>query len=558
MLAGDLVGPGSLVWRRLRYVDPTQACAALTMLAEAGASIELRLRHAGQIVALYAGLGERWASVLEQMAPDFGLDLSVDLKAGLAEAQEPRPLAGRLVPGAWGELPAEDADARLAAPGGMQVRRRDAEQPGRRVDRLLGPLAPVLHSLRGLRAPAPAGEPAELPIPVLGVHARPELPFAIRCPQGSAWEAKAGGLAAPACLIGADRAVRVLGLSLAEVALGEDRPTVIVDGTGELARGLRDVPSVRRALASGRLVELSVTCAGQRGFNPLMASSLRGAEHVVTLARWRWWLRGLGIYEQPIVEAAYASGAHTPAALARFWAGRADTLLAAHVLGALLSAGDVATWMGGSFDVARHLRAGGHVLVECPGAQGARLQALRGLLGLAAEGGARLLSMGVCWPGSDDAMLVRLEALCHGHTWEAAALAGRSTRLTAVFTHGSEEPAWAGGVVGAGRLSELLATLPPEVGVVHLGGEWWLIQAGDGGAGGPGGVGRGAEDDPSTTLRTSLEALRREAEALAGEVERGEPRGPRRPVLLEAYGATAAEGLACIRAQQNRVTHLGM
>ncbi len=88
-----------------------------------------------------------------------------------------------------------------------------------------------------------------------------------------------------ACLIGEESNARALFVALAEAALQEERATVIVDGTGELARRLREVPAVRQLLVIGRLVELSPARAGQRGVNPLAKSS-RGPE--VTLARWRW------------------------------------------------------------------------------------------------------------------------------------------------------------------------------------------------------------------------------------------------------------------------------
>jgi hypothetical protein len=358
-------------------------------------------------------------------------------------------------PGDWATAPARDADALIGAGGRMWVRTTEGARG----------LRARLAGLRPGRA-LPEGAPVALPPPVLGLHARPELPYT---------PARLDDLAGHVCLIGDEDAARDLFLKLVGQLAAAGRPLVVIVGRGDLAHDLRRCEAVRGGLASGRVAELSLSRASVRGFNPL-AEATQG--EAATLARWRWWLRGVGVSDAGLIEAAYRSGARDLQSLARLCASQPGALVAAHALQALLAQRDVAAWMGGSFEVAGHLRAGGSLLVECPGATGARLHALRGLLGLAVDAPrVCVLSAGVTWQHGDDPVLAHAgAALCWGHEeWGARVLGGAGVQVLAARC-GADVAGRVAQAYEDVALGEHLATLEPGAALMLDGNGWCVLK----------------------------------------------------------------------------------
>jgi hypothetical protein len=520
-------------WRRLRYCRASDAADALTRLADAGAAVHLRLRRSGGVTALYAGFEDTgWQCALAELAPVFGLEAELTTAAA--------PLAGPLVPGNWSgsEVP-DEADAVIMPPGVMYVTDTAAQAPCLSV---------------------PGAEIA-LPAPGLGLAVQPALPYPAHDPADGVWRLGQSSVPAPAGLVaGTDSARNRLASAFAAQAVQGESGVLVVDGTGgQVALALRDHPAVRALLASGRLVELSLSKARLRGFNPLAESRLSPS---VTLWRWFWWWAGggLGVHDKSVVEAAYRRGTRSLAGVAAVWEAGTDTRLAARAMHELQGYADVFTWMSGTFDVARHLAAGGHLLVTCAGATGARLQALRGLLALAAESeSARVLSVGVRWSADSIPLLYRMDALCTGRSW-----------VHTVYAQCSQEVA----TVVASRLHDLrfieyLTRMPGGMGLVHSGGNWGQVH--DEGAplsaaapvavfphampaaSRPAWSASPDHIDVFTPLRAAR--LRTEAQALISEIEpaSGKTTGGatvlRCPTLLEAYGASHQEALRDLEAR---------
>jgi hypothetical protein len=433
-------------WLRLRYVDVVRAAQCFTLLAQAGAEVHLCWRVRDALPALYVGLDQGYASALGRMAAEFGLSVM--------PATAPALLSGEMVAGAWAEAPGADADAHIASPGAMWVR-----APAQARDRT---------GLAWLRArPALPGAPIALPPPALGLHARLELPYA---------SATLYDLAGQVCLLGDEDAAHDLFLKLVGQQVAAGRPLVVIDGRGDLAHDLRRLDAMRAGLASGRMVDIGQLRASMRGFNPLAEASQGEA---ATLARWRWWLRGVGVHDPALIEAAYRSGARDLQSLARRWAAQPGALVAAHAVQALLAQRDAAAWLRGNFDVAGHLHSGGALLVECPNAAGARLHILRGLLGLAVDApGVCVLSAGVAWQRGDDPVLAHAgTALCWGDAdLTARALRGDASVRVLAARCGADVAGRVAQAYGDVTLGEHLETLERGAALVRTDNGWRVLK----------------------------------------------------------------------------------
>ena len=417
-------------WRRVRYTDPIKAAEALSLVSQGsmGKPIELRFRTNNGVPTIYVGLMTKWLQSLEQMARDMGFETQPDAA--------PKLLALRgYLPGNLDDAQT-DADALITAKG-MYL---------------------ATNAKGAARSPKENGAPIVLPMPSLGLSAVPDLSFFSGKPlEELVWHADEGGLPARSGLVGERESQIALLERIASEAFANGRPTVIIDGTGQLAHHLRQA-----GLPRG-VEELNIARAGQRGFNPLAES--RVGENV-TLARWKWWWRGLGI-EPETVEAMREAGVTTVEEAAKFLATVPAYLTKARAATDLLTDGAVGAWISGQFDVSDHLRGGGHLLVECGDLNPSKQQALRGILGLALEGQARVASLGVRWLDGDDNALAQADALCTGRMWQATAY----LRCAPVMANQIASR------LGDPKLAEYLIAMPRNTGVANQGALWWTIKS---------------------------------------------------------------------------------
>jgi hypothetical protein len=420
----------AIQWRRARYANPLKAAEALSLIRDGskGSPIELRFRVSGGVPTLYVGMPAKWMQSYELMARDFGFDAQPDT------APKSLNLKGYL-PGNLDDAQT-DADALITAKGMY-----------------------LASSAKGAaRSPKENGAPIVLPEPSLGLSAAPDLSFFSDTPSGElVWHAGEGGLPAQSGLVG-ERASQVEILErMATEAFANGRPTVIIDGTGQLAHHLRQAGLPRR------VEELNIARAGQRGFNPLAESQVSES---VMLARWKWWWRGLGV-EPETVTAMREAGVTTVEEAAKFLASVPAYLTKARAASDLLADGAVGAWIGGHFDVAQHLGGGGHLLVECGDPNPFKLQALRGVLGLALEGRARVASLGVRWLDGDDNALSQADALCAGRMWRATAYLRCAPGVAAQVASRLRDP----------KLAEYLVAMPRSTGIANEGALWWTIKS---------------------------------------------------------------------------------
>ncbi len=440
-MLGGLFTPRKTLWRRLRYNSAENAVRALALIRKAGFTLELRWRaeRADErlIHTLFIGGEARVVEAVAKMAGAFGLLMD--------EAQEPKPMPGLFVPGAWESTLESDADAQIT-PRGMYL--RSSEKNAARLSR------------------EPGAEIA-LPEPDLGLTATPEMPYAPHDPEGSAWHIGSTGFGAPAGLVGDREAQLAFVEPLAVASCQNGRGTILLDGgDGRLALRLRQNPALTSVLRGGRLKELSLSKAGQMGFNPLADT---GLDEEDALARWAWFWRGAGIYDRDHIRFAYDTGARSVIQALQTWESEPTMLASADAARRFMEGdqGVAGVWLSGKFDVIGHLEAGGHLLVECQQATNipARQAALRGLLALAMQAQARLLSSGVRWADTDDAALAWLDALCLNRRWETTVFTRCGTDLAEKAVKWYSDP----------HLAEYLRTLQDGEALAHAGGEWWRL-----------------------------------------------------------------------------------
>ncbi len=433
-----------LDWRRLRYRQAEQAARAFQLLVESGAPrVELRLQpdeNGGR--KLFVGMERHYFDALERgMAEPFGLltDPLLSPAPSLGDKRYWRP-------GTWG-------DALRLTPHGTYVAYADRPDLSRQ-----------------------PGAPLRLPPPVPGLGLEIEMPYpplpAAPSTALVVWRGGQGGMAAPAGLVGETRATMAFLHRLAIRAMAEsERPVVIVDGTGQLAERLRKDPALIPLLAQQRVYELSLTGTGPAGFNPLAEAEpgARGAEDFsmekLTLRRWQFWFRGLNVFDEALLTAAYKAGVRSVPELEIFWRGRSEARIALHNLQTMARDRHVRRWISGQFELRRHLRQGGHLIVDCSPGDGPRLQALRGLVGLVAETEARLLSLGVRWSKEDEGLLLWLDALCAGRRWETTALVRCTYEQAEKVGRWFPEP----------LLQEYLPNLPDGFALVNQETRWWTM-----------------------------------------------------------------------------------
>ena len=434
-----------LDWRRLRYRQAEQAARALQLLVESGAPrIELRLPpddNGGR--KLLVGMERRYFEALERgMSETFGL--LVDPQATAAPALGSKRFWR---PGTWG-------DALRLTSHGTYVAHDDRPDLSRQ-----------------------PGAPLSLPPPAPGLGLEMEMPFpplpASTAASAVVWNTGEGGLAAPAGLLGDARAIIAFLHGLARLALLEgERPTVVLDGDGQLVQRLRKDPALVPLLTQHSVEDLSLAAGGQTGFNPLAEaeSDARGAEgfpvEKLTLQRWRFWMRGLKVFDEALLSAAYRAGVRSVPELEAHWRGRAEARVALHNLQGLTRDRRLRRWLSGEFDLRRHLRQRGHVVVDCSPGGGPVLQAARGLVALAAETEARLLTVGIRWPKEDDGALVWLDTLCAGRRWETTALARCTYEQAEKVSRWFPDPVLRG----------YLPNLPDGFAIVNQEGQWWTTQ----------------------------------------------------------------------------------
>ena len=417
-------------WRRVRYANPVKTAQALSLVSQGskGKPIELRFRANNGVPTIYVGLMTNWLQSLERMSRDMGFETQPDA------APKSLGLKGYL-------------------PGNLEEAQTDAD---------------VLITARGMylatsakgasRSPKEEGAEIVLPEPSLGLSAVPDLSFFSGSPLSElVWHADEGGLPAQSGLVGERDSQIALLERIAGQAFANGRPTVIIDGTGQLAHHLRQA-----GLPRG-VEELNISRAGQRGFNPLAESQV---SENVTLSRWKWWWRGLGIEDEAVV-AMREAGVTTVEEAAKFLATVPAYLTKARAAADLLADGAVGAWISGQFDVSNHLRGGGHLLVECGDLNPSKQQALRGILGLALEGQARVASLGVRWLDGDDNALAQADALCTGRMWQATAY----LRCAPVMANQIASR------LGDPKLAEYLIAMPRNTGVANQGALWWTIKS---------------------------------------------------------------------------------
>ncbi len=440
-------GETALTWRRVRYTRADQAAHALELVRQAGYVLEIRLRHFARRATddpaappvMWLGAAANVWLALDRMAADFGLLFDA------ASAKPPAPLRGVWIAGALDASGVTEADARL-------------DQAGMRV-RAFGP---------GLKESA-QGAAVSLPEPGIGLQAEPGNAFEIPGPASgdSVWAVGDSGLMAPAGLVGDTSAqYALLGPLAVDYLTTGTRPTLIVaGGDGRFSLGLKRAPAIGRALQGGQVVELSILKAGQLGFNPLMDSLSN--DNAETLARWLWLFRGTGV-DSDHLQLAFDDGVRSLPELAHWLAADRRRVGSLHALKRLADAeqGVVGLWLSGDFDVADHLARGGQLLVDCPQPTGPRLFALRGLLGLAMEADARLLSVGTRWQTGDDPALAWLDAFCSDRRWQVTAFARCSPGLAEKAAGWYRRP----------DLAEYLRTMPEGVAAVNEGAEWWTVK----------------------------------------------------------------------------------
>lgn len=426
--------PAPTTWRRLRYGSADKASQALSLLGQAGFPLEIRCRvdETARLPQLIVGGAEPAFRALEAMAADHALLLDV-------VDRPPKALAGNWVPGSL-DVDRPALDVRVAA-NGMFVRQTGTRDQRRQ-----------------------AGAPVRLPTPAVGFAIQATLPFVEEPPTTPTWRVGAGGFNGPAGVFGLPSSILRLISATARAAFAEDeRGTLVIDaGEGALSQVLRRDPETIRLLNDGRIRDLSISRSAQAGFAPLAEAQ----DPADTSLRWHWLFRGLGV-ETPHLDAALATGVRSVGDLGEYL--DADPAMAStgHAVRGLLEAegGQVSRWLSGDADIVSHLSAGGHILVDCPQLSPAHLFGLRGMLGLAMECGARVISLGVAWPSWDEKPLQLLDAVVEQRPLSTTVMTTCDPALSESLAQQNAEPA----------LAEYLRTLPDDQAAVCEGGHWWTL-----------------------------------------------------------------------------------
>lgn len=426
--------PAPTTWRRLRYGSADKASQALSLLGQAGFPLEIRCRvdETARLPQLIVGGAEPAFRALEAMAADHALLLDV-------VDRPPKALAGNWVPGSL-DVDRPALDVRVAA-NGMFVRQTGTRDQRRQ-----------------------AGAPVRLPTPAVGFAIQATLPFVEEPPTTPTWHVGAGGFNGPAGVFGRPSSILRLISATARAAFAEDeRGTLVIDaGEGALSQVLRRDPETIRLLNDGRIRDLSISRSAQAGFAPLAEAQ----DPADTSLRWHWLFRGLGV-ETPHLDAALATGVRSVGDLGEYL--DADPAMAStgHAVRGLLEAegGQVSRWLSGDADIVSHLSAGGHILVDCPQLSPAHLFGLRGMLGLAMECGARVISLGVAWPSWDEKPLQLLDAVVEQRPLSTTVMTTCDPALSESLAQQNAEPA----------LAEYLRTLPDDQAAVCEGGHWWTL-----------------------------------------------------------------------------------
>ena len=426
--------PAPTTWRRLRYGSADKASQALSLLGQAGFPLEIRCRvdETARLPQLIVGGAEPAFRALEAMAADHALLLDV-------VDRPPKALAGNWVPGSL-DVDRPALDVRVAA-NGMFVRQTGTRDQRRQ-----------------------AGAPVRLPTPAVGFAIQATLPFVEEPPTTPTWRVGAGGFNGPAGVFGLPSSILRLISATARAAFAEDeRGTLVIDaGEGALSQVLRRDPETIRLLNDGRIRDLSISRSAQAGFAPLAEAQ----DPADTSLRWHWLFRGLGV-ETPHLDAALATGVRSVGDLGEYL--DADPAMAStgHAVRGLLEAegGQVSRWLSGDADIVGHLSAGGHILVDCPQLSPAHLFGLRGMLGLAMECGARVISLGVAWPSWDEKPLQLLDAVVEQRPLSTTVMTTCDPALSESLAQQNAEPA----------LAEYLRTLPDDQAAVCEGGHWWTL-----------------------------------------------------------------------------------
>lgn len=426
--------PAPTTWRRLRYGSADKASQALSLLGQAGFPLEIRCRvdETARLPQLIVGGAEPAFRALEAMAADHALLLDV-------VDRPPKALAGNWVPGSL-DVDRPALDVRVAA-NGMFVRQTGTRDQRRQ-----------------------AGAPVRLPTPAVGFAIQATLPFVEEPPTTPTWRVGAGGFNGPAGVFGLPSSILRLISATARAAFAEDeRGTLVIDaGEGALSQLLRRDPETIRLLNDGRIRDLSISRSAQAGFAPLAEAQ----DPADTSLRWHWLFRGLGV-ETPHLDAALATGVRSVGDLGEYL--DADPAMAStgHAVRGLLEAegGQVSRWLSGDADIVGHLSAGGHILVDCPQLSPAHLFGLRGMLGLAMECGARVISLGVAWPSWDEKPLQLLDAVVEQRPLSTTVMTTCDPALSESLAQQNAEPA----------LAEYLRTLPDDQAAVCEGGHWWTL-----------------------------------------------------------------------------------
>ena len=426
--------PAPTTWRRLRYGSADKASQALSLLGEAGFPLEIRCRvdETARVHQLVVGGAEPAFRALDAMAADHELLLdSVD--------RPPRALPGNWVPGSLA-FDRPELDVRVAA-NGMFVRQTGTRDQRRQ-----------------------SGAPVRLPAPAVGFAIRATLPFVEEPPTAPTWRVGAGGFNGPAGVVGLPSGIiRLISATARAAFTEEERGTLVIDaGDGVLSQVLRRDPETIRLLNDGRIRDLSISRSAQAGFAPLREAQ----DPADTALRWHWLFRGLGV-ETPHLDAALATGVRSFGDLGDYLDSDPAMASTGHAVRGLLEAegGQVSRWLSGDTDVVSHLSAGGHILVDCPQLSPAHLFGLRGMLGLAMDCGARVISLGVNWPSWDEKPLQLLDAVVDQRPLSTTVMTTCDPSLAESLAQHYAEPA----------LAEVLRTLPEDQAAVCEGGHWWTL-----------------------------------------------------------------------------------
>jgi hypothetical protein len=412
-----------LAWFRLRYLEsaPPTRCLNLLSRPEACGRIALYYRPDKAVSQLYLGIPATHATLLKQMAADFGFSLKPKLpEVILPQAALMTPVAAKP-----GQLPWDKTFVAHIVNGYAFVSLVGAD--GGRGSYLPIPPSRMHPGMAGAATWClPDQPPAGLTLRPFWNDSPPPAHWVASRPDPQRWLLGRSGagvplhLAGQLNLYGRQEAVAEWLVHLVINMIATDHAgLVVIDGTGDLVSRLKRQAAVTRLLSEG-LTYLDIDGpAVATGFNPLAAVPGETAE--VTLQRWQRWFARLNVPAQGIqlLASARQAGVEDMPALLKWLkspdqAGVAVTSLQA-ALNRLTADPVLREWLEWSRPSPGWGGAnlpGGALFFACPGRDWARQQLLRAaLLGVMAVEGTRLIVHGFPWEGFEIGELQRHDHL---------------------------------------------------------------------------------------------------------------------------------------------------